>query len=102
MAYTKTPPTEVGTYRHRWDFKGEMREQVLIVGYTNVNAPRLQGHRPNDYMPRKLRCCRPHEHLHTDRLTPAEWGGYWERFETHNAVIGRQEALHKPAPPEKT
>ena len=84
MAYTTTLPTEVGAYRHRYiDVSGRMREQVLFVGYTNASAPRLQGDRPNGYMPRKLKCCQPHQHLHADRLTPAEWGGWWERLETH-------------------
>ena len=80
MAFTAKPPTEVGTYRHRYeDPLGAMQEHVLFVGYTNARAPRLQGDRPADFMPRKLRCCRPDEHLHADRLTPAEWGGWWER-----------------------
>ena len=78
-------PTEVGLYRHRWDFRGQMREQVLFVGYTNARAPRLQGSEPNAYMPRKLKCCKPDEHLHADRLTPKEWGGWWARIETPNA-----------------
>lgn len=82
MEYTATLPTEVGTYRHRRsDARGTLREQVLFVGYTNASAPRLQGDRPNDYMPRKLKCCWPDEHLHVDRLTPAEWGGWWARIE---------------------
>ena len=55
MEYTAKLPTEVGLYRHRWDFRGQMREQVLFVGYTNVRAPRLQGSEPNAYMPRNLR-----------------------------------------------
>ena len=80
-------PTEVGLYRHRWDFRGQMREQVLFVGYTNARAPRLQGSEPNAYMPRKLKCCKPDEHLHADRLTPKEWGGWWARIETPNAEI---------------
>ena len=49
MEYTAKLPTEVGLYRHRWDFRGQMREQVLFVGYTNVRAPRLQGSEPNAY-----------------------------------------------------
>ena len=61
MTYSTQLPTEVGTYRHRWDFKGQMREQVLFVGYVNASAPRLQGREPNSYMPRKLRCCPPDE-----------------------------------------
>lgn len=80
MAFTATLPKEVGLYRHRWDMLGQMREQTLFVGYTNAGSPRLQGDRPNDYMPLKLKCCQPHEHLHADRLTPAEWGGWWERI----------------------
>ena len=72
MDYTAKLPTEVGLYRHRWDFRGQMREQVLFVGYTNARAPRLQGSEPNAYM-------------HADRLTPKEWGGWWARIETHNA-----------------
>jgi hypothetical protein len=79
VTFTSQLPTEPGLYRHRWDFKGEMREQTLFVGYTNATAPKLQGTQPNAYMPRKLKCCRPEEHLHADRLTPAEWGGWWER-----------------------
>ena len=50
MEYTAKLPTEVGLYRHRWDFRGQMREQVLLVGYTNARAPRLQGSEPNAYM----------------------------------------------------
>ena len=84
MEYTAKLPTEVGLYRHRWDFRGQMREQVLFVGYTNVRAPRLQGSEPNAYMPRNLKCCKPDEHLHADRLTPKEWGGWWARIETPN------------------
>ena len=84
MEYTATLPTEVGLYRHRWDFRGQMREQVLFVGYTNARAPRLQGSEPNAYMPRNLKCCKPDEHLHADRLTPKEWGGWWARIETPN------------------
>lgn len=80
MAYTATLPTTVGTYRHRWhDAFGVLREHVLFVGYTNARAPRLQGAEPNAYMPRKLKCCKPGENLHADRLSPAEWGGRWER-----------------------
>ena len=78
MTFTKTLPTEVGLYRHRWEFRGEMREQLLFVGYTNASAPKLQGDKPNDYMPRRLRCCPPLENLHVDRMMPAEWGGWWE------------------------
>lgn len=85
MVYKSSLPTEVGTYRHRWpDEHGTLLEQVLFVGYTNASAPKLQGSAPNAYMPRKLKCCRPDEHLHADRLTPAEWGGWWERIETPN------------------
>ena len=84
MEYTAKLPTEVGLYRHRWDFRGQMREQVLVVGYTNARAPRLQGSEPNAYMPRKLKCCKPDEHLHADRLSPKEWGGWWARIETPN------------------
>lgn len=87
MEYTAKLPTEVGLYRHRWDFRGQMREQVLFVGYTNVRAPRLQGSEPNAYMPRNLKCCKPDEHLHADRLTPKEWGGWWARIETPNAKV---------------
>ncbi len=87
MEYTAKLPTEVGLYRHRWDFRGQMREQVLFVGYTNVRAPRLQGSEPNAYMPRNLKCCKPDEHLHADRLTPKEWGGWWARIETPNPQL---------------
>lgn len=80
MEYTQDLPTEVGTYRHRWIFRGQIREQVLFVGYTNASAPKLQGSRPNPYMPHKLKCCRPEEHLHTDRLTTRQWGGLWARI----------------------
>ena len=89
MEYTATLPTEVGLYRHRWDFRGQMREQVLFVGYTNARAPRLQGSEPNAYMPRNLKCCKPDEHLHADRLTPKEWGGWWARIETPNYSLNR-------------
>ena len=88
--YTKKLPTEVGLYRHRWDFFGQMREQVLFVGYTNARAPRLQGSEPNAYMPRKLKCCKPDEHLHADRLSPKEWGGWWARIETPNDGLGEE------------
>lgn len=81
MTYTATLPKDVGLYRHKWDCRGELREQVLFVGYTNAAAPKLQGRTPNDYMPRKLKACRPDEHLHADRLTPEEWGGWWERID---------------------
>ena len=85
MEYTATLPTEVGTYRHRWQgVFGTLMEQVLFVGYTNALAPLLQGTEPNAYMPRKLKCCRPNEHLHADKLTPEEWGGWWARIETPN------------------
>jgi hypothetical protein len=50
-------------------------EGVNRLGYTNARAPRLQGSEPNAYMPRKLKCCKPDEHLHADRLSPKEWGG---------------------------
>lgn len=80
MSFSETLPTEVGTYRHRWVFKGVLREQILFVGYVNARAPKLQGTQPNDFMPKTLRCCQPHENLHADRLTPAEWGGWWERI----------------------
>lgn len=59
---------------------GLMREQVLFVGYVNARAPLMQGSTPNAIMPRKLRCCKPTEYLHADRLTPEEWGGWWERL----------------------
>lgn len=82
MTYTKVLPTKVGTYRMRWvDARGCMREQVLFVGYTNASAQRLQGDIPNKYMPYKLKCCQPHEHLHSERLTLEEWGGWWENVE---------------------
>jgi len=82
MAYTEQLPTEVGTYRHRYvDVSLTMSEQVLFVGYTNASAPRLQGDKPNAYMPRKLKCCKPNKHLHADCLTPEEWGGWWELVE---------------------
>ena len=93
MEYTAKLPTEVGLYRHRWDVRGQMREQVLFVGYTNVRAPRLQGSEPNAYMPRNLKCCKPDEHLHADRLTPKEWGGWWARIETPNIGFTRKEAF---------
>jgi hypothetical protein len=86
--YTATPPTEPGLYRHRWDFRGQMREQVLFVGYTNASAPRLQGAEPSPLMPRKLRACKPEEHLHVDRLTVAEWGGWWLKADAWRAEGG--------------
>jgi len=80
--YTKTLPAAPGIYMHRWiDPAGAMREQRLFVGYTNASAARLQGTSPNAYMPKRLRCCRVEENLHADRLTPAEWGGWWSRLE---------------------
>ena len=85
MEYTAKLPTAVGIYRHRWpDVLGTLMEQVLFVGYTNARAQLLQGSAPNAYMPHKLKCCRPEEHLHADRLTPEEWGGWWARVETPN------------------
>ena len=39
--------------------------------------------------PRNLKCCKPDEHLHADRLTPKEWGGWWARIETPNAQHNR-------------
>ena len=87
MEYTAKLPTDVGLYRHRWDFRGQMREQVLFVGYVNATAPLNQGLVPNRYMPKKLRCCQPDEYLHADRLTPAEWGGWWQRAETPNVGV---------------
>ena len=86
MEYKAAPPTDVGLYRHRWDFRGQMREQVLFVGYTNAREPKLQGSTPNAYMPRKLKCCPHGESLHADRLTPEEWGGWWTRIETPNMM----------------
>ena len=88
MQYTAKPPTEVGTYRHRWlDPSDTLKEQLLFVGYTNASAPKLQGRAPTACMPRKLRCCKPDEHLHADRLTPAEWGGYWCRIDGTDSEI---------------
>ena len=77
--FTENLPENVGLYNHRWiDNRGEMREQVLFVGYTNANKDKLQGDEPMPYMPKKFKCCKPEEHLHTDRLTPEQWGGWWE------------------------
>ena len=77
--FTEKLPEKTGLYNHRWvDRSGKMREQVLFVGYVNAGAERLQGNKPMPYMPRKLKCCKPDEHLHADRLTPKEWGGWWE------------------------
>ena len=71
-------PNEPGIYKHRYiDPKGVMQEQTLFVGYTNANFNRLQGVEPTPFARRKLRCCRRDEHLHADRLTPTEWGGWW-------------------------
>jgi|NOAtaT_7_FD_contig_51_999064_length_377_multi_2_in_0_out_0_1 hypothetical protein len=76
MDYTATLPANAGLYRHRWsDARGTLREQVLFVGYINPCAPRWQGDKPSATQP--LKCCRPDEYLHADRLTPAEWGGWW-------------------------
>ncbi len=82
MTFTTKLPTKVGAYRHRWvDANGNVVEQVLFVGYTNARAPLLQGSKPNDYMPWKLKCCKPDQYLHADRLEPKEWGGQWELIE---------------------
>jgi len=87
MNFIADLPKSPGTYRHRWiDHAGRMKEQTLFVGYTNARAPLLQGTEPNAYMPRKLKCCPPEEYLHADRLTPEEWGGWWEHV-TPNAEI---------------
>lgn len=82
MAFIEALPQSPGTYRHRWiDPAGVMKEQVLFVGYTNASAPKLQGTEPNKYMPRKLKCCRPDEQLNADRMTPEQWGGWWEHIQ---------------------
>lgn len=92
MTFTATLPTEPGLYRHRWNSHlGELKEQILFVGYTNARMPKMQGLEPNKYMPRKLKCCQPNQYLHADRLTPAEWGGWWERM-THNDRVERRDA----------
>lgn len=79
MAFSDKLPTKPGMYRHRWiDPSGVMKEQELFVGYTNTTAPKLQGEYPMNRLQKKMRCCRPEEHLHADRLTPKEWGGWWE------------------------
>lgn len=88
MKFSTQTPTTPGIYRHRWDFRGQMKEQTLFVGYTSAMAPLLQGSEPNAYMPRKLKCCTPGEHLHADRLTPEEWGGWWAAL-PHNAGVKR-------------
>ena len=78
--FSEKLPTEVGLYEHRWvNNFGEMKEQVLFVGYTNAGAKKLQGDAPMPYMPKKLKCCKPDEYLHADRLTPAQWGGWWQK-----------------------
>ena len=88
MIFIADLPKSPGTYQHRWiDAAERMIEQTLFVGYTNARAPRLQGTEPNAYMPRNLKCCKPDEHLHADRLTPKEWGGWWARIETPNAAL---------------
>jgi hypothetical protein len=87
MTFTATLPTEPGLYRHRWNSPlGELKEQTLFVGYTNARMQKMQGFEPNPYMPRKLKCCPPDAYLHADRLTPAEWGGWWEPL-TYNAEL---------------
>ena len=87
MNFIADLPKSPGTYRHRWiDHAGRMKEQTLFVGYTNARAPLLQGTEPNAYMPRKLKCCRPEEYLHADRLTPEEWGGWW--LEEQSGEVG--------------
>ena len=89
MTFTTTLPTEPGLYRHRWNSPlGELKEQTLFVGYTNARMPKMQGLEPNKYMPRKLKCCLPDQNLHADRLTPAEWGGWWERMTYNDNVTG--------------
>ena len=35
----------------------------------------------------RAECCKPDEHLHADRLTPKEWGGWWARIETPDAEV---------------
>lgn len=89
MNFIADLPKSPGTYRHRWiDRSGRMKEQTLFVGYTNARAPLLQGTEPNAYMPRKLKCCPPEEYLHADRLTPEEWGGWWEHVTPNGLVTG--------------
>ena len=34
MKFTTRLPDKPGLYRHRWDFRGQMKEQTLFVGYT--------------------------------------------------------------------
>ena len=95
MSFTADLPKIPGTYRHRWiDHAGRMREQTLFVGYTNARAPLLQGTEPNAYMPRKLKCCPPEGYLHADRLTPEEWGGWWEHMTPNADQTSGEGSLH--------
>lgn len=78
--FSEKLPEEVGLYDHRWvDILGNIKQQVLFVGYTNAGANKLQGDEPMPYMPRNLKCCKPDEYLHADRLTPKQWGGWWQK-----------------------
>ncbi|MFZ3117255.1 MAG: hypothetical protein WA159_02960 [Variovorax sp.] len=77
ISFSTQYPMIPGIYRHRWTYHGKIKEHVLFVGYTNAMAFKLQGTCPNQYMPRKLKCCKLDENLHADRLSPEEWGGEW-------------------------
>lgn len=90
IEFSAQTPTAPGLYRHRWDFRGQMKEQTLFVGYTNIKAERLQGTEPNPYMPRNLKCCKPDENLHADRLTPKEWGGWWAALPSNQTLTGER------------
>ena len=89
-SFTAGLPKSVGLYAHRFIYvTGIMKEQILFVGYTDASMPLLQGNEPNKYMPRKLKCCPPDEHLHAGRLTPEQWGGWWKRIDEVAAPVIR-------------
>ena len=76
--YTETVPTKPGLYNHRWiDPRGQMKEQVLFVGWVTTRKPLWQGAKKPKYG-FEMKCCKPDERLHADRLTPKQWGGFWE------------------------
>jgi hypothetical protein len=74
MDWTTEVPKQLGLYRHRCKFLN--RERMLFVGYVNDRFSKWQGTEKADPWQR-LKCCKPDEYLHADRLTPTEWGGEW-------------------------
>jgi len=78
MSFSKILPTKPGTYNHRWsNMRGDVMSQTLFVGWVDPQADKNQGTIRPTYAV-NMKCCRPEQHLHADRLTPLEWGGEWE------------------------